>query len=299
MNFFSFIDLTSIGTLSKISLVIFMFGVGLGLTLIDFLGLRQNPRAVLIGLALQMISLPLLGWIIATTIAPNHEAAIGLMIIASCPGGPSSAMFAWLARGDLPLSIALTAVNSVLAVMTMPFVVGLSLKLFPITASGGQNLDLPFWPAVQQITALVLFPLGCGMIVRRWHSTRAKRLEGLCKAIGLVMLLILVGILIRDNFSQATSSIPSLGAVILLLGGSMGLAHVVSQLSALPAATCKTIVLEVAIHNAVQGITIAASPTLLGRPDLAFFSTMYAVLMYPAAYGYTLWVKSWQNQADK
>lgn len=150
--------------------------LGMGLTLLpeDFKRVTRYPKAVAIGLISQLLFLPIVGFLVVLLVPMQPEIAVGLMVLALCPGGPSSNMITYLAKGDVALSVTLTALSSTITVFTIPIFTNLSLQYF-----AGQNaaIALPIGQTMLQIFAIALVPIGLGMLIRQQFPDLARRLE--------------------------------------------------------------------------------------------------------------------------
>ncbi|MGB7488033.1 MAG: bile acid:sodium symporter family protein, partial [Phormidesmis sp.] len=180
-----------------LALFIIMLGMGLGLTLSDFKRIATAPRSVLLGLFAQLVMLPLVGFLLASTFSLSPELAVGVMVLAACPGGPTSNMVTYLAGGNVALSITLTAISSLITVFTIPLVVNLSVRRFI-----GENisLQLPFGQTVVQIAVVTLIPVALGMMLHRWAPQFSAQVEKSVKWLSLFFLaLIIFGLLLKER----------------------------------------------------------------------------------------------------
>jgi len=277
-----------------LALFVIMFGMGLGLTPRDFLRVAIEPKAMLLGLAAQLVALPILGFILAQAFPLSPELAVGVMILAACPGGPTSNSIAYLLRGNVALSIGLTAISSLVTVFSIPLIVNFAMQQFAGTSVA---LQLPFWNTVAQIAAIVVVPVAFGMALRAWAPLLAAKIEKSVKWLSLAFLgLIIVGLMAkeRDNlpgfFAQA-------GAVTLTLNVlAMALGYGLSQVARLPEASAKSISVEVGIQNGTLAIAVASSPTLLNAPTMAIPAAIYSLLMFVTS-GAFAWVLSRGDRA--
>src|SRR5690606_11709564 len=147
--------------LLPLALGIIMLGLGLSLTIAEFVRVVKYPKAVFIGLVCQMIILPGVAWVIATSLHLQPELAVGLMLLAASPGGHTANLFSHLSNGDVALNITLTAINSILTLLTLPLIVGLSLDYF---LGESQTIPLPFSKIIS-VFAIVIIPVSMGMLV--------------------------------------------------------------------------------------------------------------------------------------
>ena len=146
-----------------LALFIIMLGMGLGLTLADFRRVITAPKPVLLGLAAQLVMLPILGWVLAALFPLSPELAVGVVILSACPGGPTSNLVSYLVRGNVALSITLTAISSLVTVFTIPLVVNWSMQQF---LGEAVTLRLPFAQTVLQIAVITLIPVSLGLVLQ-------------------------------------------------------------------------------------------------------------------------------------
>ncbi|MDJ0577667.1 MAG: bile acid:sodium symporter family protein [Xenococcaceae cyanobacterium MO_234.B1] len=180
-----------------LALFIIMLGMGLGLTLDDFKRILVEPKAVIVGLIAQLILLPIVGWVLATVFPLAPELAVGVMLLAACPGGPTSNMITYLVKGNVALSITLTAITTLITVFTIPLVVNLSMQNF---MGEGTALQLPFWKTVIQIAVITLIPISIGMLLHHYTPKWAHKVEKSVKWLSLFFLsLIIVGLLLKER----------------------------------------------------------------------------------------------------
>ena len=169
-----------------IALGIIMLGLGLSLTLADFTRVVKYPKPVLIGLVCQLLVLPFLCFLIVQGFRLEPALAVGLMLLAASPGGTTANLYSHLAHGDVALNVTLTAVNSMIAILSMPLLVNLSLLYF---MSADQAIPLQF-AKVLQVFAIVLLPVGLGMLVRRYWPRFANRMEKPMKIVSALFLVL-------------------------------------------------------------------------------------------------------------
>lgn len=264
-----------------LALAFIMMGMGLTLSLKDFSRVLRYPRAASLGLANQLILLPLIGFAVASAFTLRPELAVGIMVLAACPGGPTSNMISFLCRGDVALSISLTAVSSVAAVITVPIVVNLALFHFMAV---DEATRLPVWDAVFKILLITLVPTFIGMLIRyRWPQVTRKSL-GWVQAASIVLF---ITVLLGAIFSQK-ESLPAFfrevgWAMLALNVATMVVGFLSARLFLLNIRQGYTITLETGLQNGTLAITIAASPILLGNPTMAIAPAIYSLIMFMTA----------------
>jgi BASS family bile acid:Na+ symporter len=264
-----------------------MLGMGLGLTLEDFTRVLLYPKAVVVGLLAQLVLLPILGFILASIFPLSPELAVGVMILAACPGGPTSNLVTYLARGNVALSITLTAISSLITVFTIPLVVNLATGAFmeEVTA-----LQLPFLATVLQIAVITIIPVAIGMALHYYLPQFAARVERGVKWLSLALLgLIIAGLLVQQRQSVA-GFFAQVGLVTLTLNlAAMALGYLVAGVARLDRPSATAITVEVGIQNGTLAIAIASAPTLLNQPNLAIPAAIYSLLMFATGGAFAWW----------
>ncbi|MDC3957436.1 bile acid:sodium symporter family protein [Polyangium jinanense] len=267
-----------------LALGVIMLGLGLGLGLEDFRRVVVYPRAVFVGLVCQTVLLPLACYGIAKGFGLPPELAVGLMLLAASPGGATANLFSHLAKGDVALNITLTATNSILSLFTLPFIVNMSLTAFLGTE---KSIPLQF-DKVIQVFAVVLVPVGIGMLIRAKRPAASDRLQKPVKIISAVFLvLIIVAAVLKERASLLTS-FRQVGLAALVFNlVSMGIGYLVPLLVRLPKRQATAIGMEIGIHNGTLAIAIASAPTLLNNSTMAIPPAIYSLIMFftAAAFG--------------
>lgn len=260
-----------------------MFGLGLSLSIEDFKRVLTYPKAALIGLFCQMLVLPVLCFFIASYFQLPPNLAIGLMLLSASPGGASANLFSHIANGDVALNISLTAINSVLTLFTLPFIVSFSFAYF----LRSENIVPMQIKEVTEVFAIVLVPVAFGMILKSKLPPRSERLEKYGKIIPVVFLIAMItGILIkeREKFSQSLEQIAI--AVLALNLISMIIGYFVPKLFKLEKKQAIAIGMEIGIHNCMLAMFVASS--VLKNDEMTFPAAIYSIIMFftAAAFGY-------------
>jgi len=270
--------------LLPLALALVMLGMGLSLVPEDFRRIARDPRAVAIGSGCQLLLLPLLAWLLASWLPLQPTIAVGLLILACCPGGPSSNLITYLARGDVALSVSLTAVSSVVTVFTIPLFTNLALRHFLGETS---TVSLPLGSTIVQILLITLVPILIGMAVRQRFPALARRLERQMSRLALALLaLIILLLLVRDATRLPGFLMQVGGAVVLLNLLAMLLGFGISRLFALPRPQQLCNAIEVGIQNGTLAIAISAG--LLNNPELAIPAAVYSLWMYVSGFAAVL-----------
>ena len=270
--------------LLPLALAFIMFSLGLTLRADDFRRVAARPKAMLLGLFGQMLLVPALALAVATALHLPAEMAVGLMILAVCPGGVSSGLLTHLARGDTALSISLTAVTSVAAVVSVPFIVDFSMQHFMQTAV---QVEFPLLTMVRGVFFLTTVPVVLGMGIKAWHPRLALRLE---RPTGRLATLLFVLIVLATFASQRQVIIDNLGrigpAAMLLNVLVIGAGFSIAVLGGLKTRDRIAIATECGLQNAGLGIFIAAS--VLHSPAMTVPSVVYALLMNVSAIAFVM-----------
>ncbi|MCO1581241.1 bile acid:sodium symporter family protein [Crossiella sp. SN42] len=262
-----------------VALALVMFGLGLTLTGADLRRVARSPKAAAITLACQMLVLPVVGFGLVLLFDLPAELAVGAMLLAASPGGSSASLFSHLAGGDVALNIAVTALNSVLALITLPIVVDLSMTYF---LGSGKEIGIQA-DKLAQVFAGVLVPVGLGMWVRHRYSGWAQRMAGPVKVAAIVVLFVVVTTAVVTQWTVFVAHLGGVGLLALLfcvcclvIGYLVPRAFRVAREQAIASA------MEIGIHNGVLAIAVAVS--VLGSPTMAIPAAVYGIVMnFPTA----------------
>jgi BASS family bile acid:Na+ symporter len=261
--------------LLPLGLILIMFGMGLGLTAGDFRRVIFSPKAKLLGLAAQLLALPAIAFALAVLFRLPGDLATGLMLIAACPGGPTSNIISHLSRGDTALSVTLTAFSSVITVFTIPLVVGGSMAHF----MGDQAvIQLPFGKTFIQLMVVTVIPIALGMAVHAKcpHFSRRMGKPVNLLSLGFLGVIILAAVLKEKELGKQIAAAGP--AVVALNVAGMTLGFGLAALFRLPRSQRITLSVEVGIQNATLALAIALG--LLESPRLAIPSVVYGLFMF-------------------
>jgi len=253
-----------------------MLGMGLGLIKDDFKRIFLSPKAILIGLANQIILLPIIGFVLVSIFPLQPEIAIGVMILAACPGGPTSNLIAHLAKGDTALSVSLTALSSLITIITIPFIVNFALENF---LDAGQMVQLDPITVIGQILTVTIIPVAIGMIIRNRKPEFADNMNKPVKiGSGVVLALVIVGIIFKEKDNIA-SYFQQAGLVTLCLNlATMAVGYLTAKLFQLRKGQAISISIESGIQNGTLAIFIAV--TLLNNSAYAIAPAVYSLIMF-------------------
>ncbi|WP_415371550.1 bile acid:sodium symporter family protein [Patiriisocius sp. Uisw_047] len=259
-----------------LALLIVMLGMGLTLQFSDFKRVLLYPKAIFVGLTNQLIILPLIGLGITMVFSLPPEVAVGIMILAACPGGPTSNLISHLAKGDLALSVTLTAVSSLITILTIPFIVNFALVRF---MGEGQVVALGVLQTILQVFVIVVIPIIIGMSIRKYYPRFALKMAKPVRITSAVVLaLIIIGLVIkeRENF---VAYFEQAGIAALLLNIlTMGIGYIAAKLFTIPKAGSIAIAIESGIQNGTLAITVAV--VLLNNTAFAIAPAVYSLLMF-------------------
>ena len=271
-----------------LSLIFIMFTLGLGLTLNDFINLVHTPKAFFVGIMNQMFLLPLVAFIIVSLMGITKEIAVGMMILASCPGGVTSNIITKLAKGDTALSISYTAVISILTIVSLPMITGFSMKYFMGADAPPLNL-LSLGFTMFLITAL---PVGIGLSVRSKYRTFADSFEATATKISIILFIIIILGALTSEWNTFINNLLKLGpAIILLMVVMITIGYKSSNWFKMNNRQAVTVAIESGIQNGTVGITIG---NLIINPEtglsiLSIPSGVYGILMYFICLPFVFW----------
>jgi BASS family bile acid:Na+ symporter len=268
-----------------ISLIIIMFGMGLSLQIKDFVRIFSRPKAILIGLCCQLIILPMVGFILIRIFTLSPEIAIGIIIISACPGGPTSNLITHLANGDTALSVSLTAISSLITLVSIPFIINLGLQE---VLGEGTTIQLNIAQTILQVFIIVILPVGLGMLLKYKKPSISLRMEKpVKKASGIFFVFVLAAILIKERALLITH-IQEAGLVTLTLNIiTMSIGYFLGYIFNLPLKQRISVSIEGGIQNGTLGISIAT--ILLNNTAYAIAPAIYGTLMFFTAGIFIYW----------
>ena len=257
-------------------LTVLMFDLGLTLELKDFVLVIKRKKAMLAGMIGQLIFLPLIAWAVAKLMNLSPLMTIGLVLVASCPGGSSSNVFSMLAKGDVALSVSLTAVSSIVTLFTLPLIMQFT------TASVGEatGISLPIGNLLVQNLLTMLLPIVLGIVLRRFRPSIAQKTDKLLSRLAFPALMFLAAVFFVQHRETISVNFSSLGfACTALLLCAVALALLLCLLFRLDQREKRTIIIEVGMQNAAQAIAVASSPFVFNDGRIAIPAIVYALMM--------------------
>jgi bile acid transporter len=283
--------LTTIGL--PVALGIIMLGLGLSLTPGDFARVLKQPKAVIVALLCQLILLPLIcfGLVLAFQLPPIL--AVGMMMLAASPGGTTANLYSHLFRGDVALNISLTAVNSVIAVFTLPLITNLAILYFnPFDDQLGLQ-----WAKTVEVFAIVLLPVALGMIVRRFWPRFAKAMDKPVRIASVIILVVVIVGAVAQNWALLLENFGRLSLItIVFCLISLTVGYFAPRLVKVGKRQSIASSFEIGIHNATLAIVIAQ--TVLGSVELSLPAAVYGVLMFFIAFGFGFLIRGRSGPAD-
>lgn len=274
--------ITTVGL--PIALGIIMFGLGLSLTVDDFRRVRQQPRAVVIALVCQLVVLPAACWGLVVVLDLSPVLGIGMLLLAASPGGTSANLFSHLFHGDVALNVTLTAINSVIAIFSLPVITNLAIAYY----DRQDSVSLQFSKVVE-VFAIVLVPVVLGMLVRSVRPGFAGAAERPVRIGSAAVLAILViGILVdqRDKIGEYVGDVGV--ATGLFCAASLVIGYVVPKALGVTAGQAIASSMEIGVHNATLAIYIAVE--VLDSTEMSVPAAVYSIFMFvfAAAWGYAI-----------
>ena len=259
-----------------LALAFIMFVLGLGLTGSDFLRVIKQPRDFFVGAISQIILLPIIAFILVKIWPIAPELAIGVMIIAAAPGGVTSNLLTSFAKGDVALSISLTAIISLLCVITIPFIVLTSVELL-----GGSNItkDISLFSMSRDMFLIVTVPVILGMLLRKFSSSLALKLEPISKKISIILFVLVLAGAIAAERENVVSYFAQAGLITLALNIIMMIvAFYVTHLLASGKEQKKCITIECGLQNGTLAIFVATS--IFGGGMYVIPAAPYSLIMF-------------------
>lgn len=271
--------LTTIGL--PVALGIIMLGLGLSLTLADFARVLKQPKAVMVALLCQLVLLPAIcfGLVLAFQLPP--VLAVGMMMLAASPGGTTANLYSHLFRGDIALNISLTAVNSVIAVVTLPVITNFAIWYFePFDDQLGLQ-----WAKALEVFAIVLLPVAAGMLIRRFWPRFAQGMDKPVRIASVIILVVVIAGAVASNWQLLVDNFAQLALItILFCVISLTIGFFVPRMLKVGHRQAIASSFEIGIHNATLAIVIAQS--VLGSMELSLPAAVYGVLMFFVAFGF-------------
>lgn len=264
--------LTTIGL--PIALAIIMFGLGLDLTMADFRRVAKHPKAVVVALACQLALLPAVcfGLVVLFDLPPLL--GIGMLLLAASPGGTSANLYSHLFRGDVALNISLTAINSIVAIATLPLITNLAIGYY----DRGDDVSMPFVEVVK-VFVIVLVPVAIGMVVRSRKQSFAARMDRPVRIGSAVILAVLVIGILLDQRENVAGYLADVGLVAALFCAiSLVVGYVVPRAFGVVEDQAIASSFEIGVHNGTLAIFVAVE--VLDVTEISIPAAVYSIIMF-------------------
>lgn len=270
-----------------VSLFIIMFGMGLSLHIADFTRVLKQPKAAVIGISAQIIALPIIAFLIATAFKLAPELAVGLMIISFAPGGATSNMFSNLAKGDVALSVSLTAIVSLVTPFTLPLFTLFAMNHF---IGSAEVFELPLLKTIIQLLIITVIPVGIGMFMLSKWQKAANKTEPVIRLFSVIFLFLIILAIILKNKAQMLDFFIQTGVATLTLNILvLGLGYLLAKFFKLSQAQSVSIAYEVGIQNGTLALMVAG--TLIGNDTMMIPAVTYSILMFITGFAFGLLLK--------
>ncbi|MFC1672581.1 bile acid:sodium symporter family protein [Pseudomonadota bacterium] len=277
----------STAVLLPIGLAFIMFSIGLGLSVHDFTRVFRYPRAMFVGLCNQIILLPLIGLVVLIGYKGQPEFALGLMILAASPGGITSNLLSTLAGGSAALSVSMTAITSLLSIVTVPLILGVSQHFF---LGDSQAVAMPIGRVMGSILVVTGLPIGLGMALQKWKPLWANWARSKARQLATIVFAMIVASAFVGQMDNITTNFADIGPRLLALNVlTMAAGLMTARILGLDRADGITISLECGLQNAALSIFIAVS--VLGNPVLVVPAITYALIMNLTAAPFIFWAR--------
>ena len=271
-----------------IALFIIMIGIGMTLTIRDFRQVAVYPKGMIVGTVAQILVMPLIAFLLATLLAVPPAIAVGLVIIAACPGGTTSNLFVLLSRGNIALSIVLTVSASLITILTLPLFTNIALQHYMGTE---EDIVLPVWKTIGMLVGIVLFPVAIGMVVRTRNPEVARKAEGIVSIFGGIVLAVLIVALVYGVRDQIWELLKQAGPATFLLNvAGIGLGLAAGRMTGLTQRESLAVAVELGVKNGT--IALMVTLTLLESSAMSIPAAVYGVLMFPIGFVLAMYGRS-------
>ena len=284
-------ELSHIGTAA---LVLIMVTMGFTLKVDDFKRILLQPSAVIFGLVAQLVLLPAAAFALVAILQPDLAIAMGVIVLSCCPGGATSNFFTHLARGNVAISISLTAISGLVVIFTIPLLVNLATHLFAETAE--QGVYLPVLSSMLRIFSLILLPVIIGMAIRHWRPQLALAIEPRATKISFVILMLVMVIVLSHLQSALLTILASAGAIALALNLLMMAAGFFGALIfRLNEQDARAICIETGVQNYLLSVVITIG--LLQQPAYAVVPVIYLFVMYVTVFSFIAYCRLYRDKS--
>jgi bile acid:Na+ symporter, BASS family len=271
--------------LLPIALGVIMLGLGLSLTIADFTRVARFPKAVIVGLTIQMLVLTVICFGICVLFKLPPELSVGMMLLAASPGGASANIYSHLAHGDVALNITLTAINSLLSLFALPFIISFALQYF----MGADQYIPPPFKKIIEVGMTILIPVAIGMLLRHRFPSLSDKMEKPIRIFSVILLFALVVIASVQQWDVLVKYFAVVGFACLAFNLiSMGIGYSVPLAVKLGEKQAIAIAMEIGIHNGTLAIFIAFN--VLNNGAMAVPAAIYSLIMFVTGGVFVMWV---------
>lgn len=277
-----------------LALAFIMFSLGLSLTLDDFRRVLVRPLAFFTGAVSQILVVPFIALVLVVLFAPPAELAVGIMILSFCPGGVTSNIISRLARGDVALSVSLTAVVSLATILTVPFFVAWSVNYF----MGSDAPPITITSLAISVFLITTLPVAIGVAVRHFATGFADKSEPILSKIATALFVIIVVAALATNWAVFVENVVILGPVLILMNVILLILGIcLAVIVGLSWEEVKTIAVETGVQNSTVGITLGAiiGAEAAGFSAFALPSAVYGITMYLVTLPVVMWLRTRQS----
>ena len=275
-------------------LIVLMFLLGINISRKAFTDIAHNPKAVLLGMVGQIIILPVIAFLIGWILKLPPVYFMGLVLVACCPGGSSSNVFSMLAKGDVALSVTLTALSSIITLFTLPVI--MEFVTTAVSDMSGVNIELPIGKLLIQNIVLLFVPLIAGSLFKHFCQKAAVKVSMVLGKLAFPALMILAAVFFLQYKNEIAENFASLGlSVAMLIVLAMLCSSGISRIGRFSDAVRRTIVIEVGMQNAAQAIAIASSPFIFNSGEMALPAICYALMMNVILLTYVYFIRRKQK----
>jgi bile acid:Na+ symporter, BASS family len=268
-----------------LALAIIMLGLGLHLRLADFRRIVSQPKAMLVGLVCQALLLPVVCFALCKAWGLTGGLAVGMMLLAASPGGITANLYSHLFKGDVALNISLTAVNSVLAIISIPLIVNFALLHF---MGNEQVIPLQFKKTLE-VMLLILVPVALGMLIHAKLPRFAQRMDKPVKIASALVLVLMVVLILQREWPLVVAHYQVVGSICLVFNLlSMAVGYWAGRLSRLTEGQNRAIAFEIGVHNSTLAMYLAL--VVLNDGGMAIPAAIYSLLMFATAALFGWWV---------
>ncbi|SEI88558.1 bile acid:Na+ symporter, BASS family [Allopseudospirillum japonicum] len=268
------------------ALFFIMLGMGLSLHLIDFQRAFTQPKPLILGLIAQFLFIPLLAWVVVTSFALPPLFAAGLMILSFAPSGATSNMLTFLSRGEVAVSISLTAISSLLIPFTMPFLAQWALNYW---LGDSTQIQLPLAKTWLQLVIITLVPVSLGLWLRHRYPQQAQKYVSYLKPASIIFLLIVISTIVQQNWATLPQALASIAPAVLTLNiAALAAGWLWAYAWRLSYPLRTTLALEVGVQNGGTALVITLG--ILQNTQMSIAPVVYGILMLVPSLALGIWL---------